>query len=449
MPRIYNIKTRNSVASYLFFCLLWLVCASAFAASANTLNSVRIWGAPDSTRVVFDLAGKPQYDTFTLANPERLVIDLGHTKAKRGVIEKLSNNSKLVKRVRFSSSPAKGTLRLVVDLAQPAKHNVFSLPPTGPYGNRLVVDFTQGGTSRIAREVKSLGGNDRDVIIAVDAGHGGDDPGSIGPSGLYEKKVALQIADRVAAKLNGVPGIKAIRTRTGDYFVELNRRSELAREAKADLLVSIHADAFTSRHPRGSSVWVLSNRRANTEMGRLLEQSEKVSELLGGVGEIVQNTDNEQYLMRTLIDMSMDNSRTTGYRVASNILHDMGKVTRLHKKEPEYASLAVLKAPDIPSLLVETGFISNPSEEKLLKSAKHQNQLANAIAQGIRRHFETYPPEGTLLAKRGNIKHRVVRGESLSVIAQRYQVSVASIKKANKLKSDVVRIGQQLVIPRA
>jgi N-acetylmuramoyl-L-alanine amidase len=196
-------------------------------------------------------------------------------------------------------------------------------------------------------------------------------------------------------------------------------------------------------------VWVLSNRRANSEMGRLLEQSEKVSDLLGGVGEIVQNTDNEQYLMRTLIDMSMDNSRSTGYRVASNILNDLGKVTRLHKKNPEYASLAVLKAPDIPSLLVETGFISNPSEEKLLKSPTHQEQLATAIAQGIRQYFESYPPEGTLLAKRGNIKHKVASGESLSIIAQRYQVSVAAIKKANNLKSDVVRIGQQLIIPRA
>ncbi|TCN89020.1 N-acetylmuramoyl-L-alanine amidase [Shewanella fodinae] len=440
-------RTNNILLKYIVFLLFFTVVFPA--AAANTLNSVRIWAAPDSTRVVFDLATKPQYDSFTLKNPERLVIDLSDTRGAKSVLEKLSHNSKVVKRIRFSSPPAKGTLRLVVDLNQPAKANMFSLPPTGPYGDRLVVDFELGGTSSIAREVDNRAADDRDVVIAVDAGHGGDDPGSIGPSGTYEKMVALQIANRVAAKLNTVPGIKAVRIRAGDYFVELNRRSELAREAKADLLVSIHADAFTSPQPRGSSVWVLSNRRANSEMGRLLEQSEKVSDLLGGVGEIVQNTDNEQYLMRTLIDMSMDNSRSTGYRVASNILNDLGKVTRLHKKNPEYASLAVLKAPDIPSLLVETGFISNPAEEKLLKSPTHQEQLATAIAQGIRQYFESYPPEGTLLAKRGNIKHKVASGESLSIIAQRYQVSVAAIKKANNLKSDVVRIGQQLIIPRA
>ncbi|QUN07677.1 N-acetylmuramoyl-L-alanine amidase [Shewanella yunxiaonensis] len=440
-------RTNNILLKYIVFFAFFTVGAPAVA--ANTLNSVRIWAAPDSTRVVFDLATKPQYDSFTLKNPDRLVIDLGDTRGAKSALDKLDNNSKLVKRIRYSSPPTKGTLRLVVDLGKATKANMFSLPPTGPYGDRLVVDFEQSDSSSIAREVDNRAGNDRDVVIAIDAGHGGDDPGSIGPSGTYEKRVALQIANRVTEKLNAMSGIKAVRIRSGDYFVELNRRSELAREAKADLLVSIHADAFTSPQPRGSSVWVLSNRRANSEMGRLLEQSEKVSDLLGGVGEIVQNTDNEQYLMRTLIDMSMDNSRSTGYRVASNILNDLGKVTRLHKSSPEYASLAVLKAPDIPSLLVETGFISNPSEEKLLKDPKHQEQLADAISKGIHQYFESYPPEGTLLAKQGNIKHKVSRGESLSIIATRYQVSVAAIKKANNLKSDVVRVGQKLIIPRA
>ncbi|QSX34329.1 N-acetylmuramoyl-L-alanine amidase [Shewanella avicenniae] len=433
-----------SIATATLFAL-----SSAAAFAANTLNSVRIWAAPDSTRIVFDLANKPDFNHFTLDNPERLVIDLDDTQqGSKLSLAELSNNSELVKKVRLSKPPKQGILRIVVDLKQTATANLFSLPPTGPYGDRLVVDFDPGRKATIKQDSDRQQSDDRDIIVAIDAGHGGDDPGSIGPSGMYEKRVALAIAKRVTEQINTVPGMKAIMTRSGDYFVDLNRRSELARKGKADLLVSIHADAFTSPQPRGASVWVLSNRRANSEMGRLLEQSEKVSELLGGVGEIVQNTDSEQYLMRTLIDMSMDNSRSAGYRVASDILGRLGKVTKLHKSNPEYASLAVLKSPDIPSLLVETGFISNPSEEKLLRSDSHQQKLADAIYGGIINYFKTYPPEGTLLARSATINHRVVSGESLSVISARYNVSIDAIKKANNLKSNVLWIGQKLVIPR-
>ena len=445
MPKANNI----SYFAVAFAALLY--CFSAVAAAANTLNSVRVWAAPDSTRVVFDLGKKPDYDSFTLENPERLVIDLADTvQGKKLTLSKLSN-SELVKRIRFSKPPKKSILRLVVDLKQAAKANLFSLPPTGPYGDRLVVDFEQGRSSKtsVKQESDRKQPRDRDIIVAIDAGHGGDDPGSIGPSGYYEKRVALAIAQKVADKLNSVPGIKAIMTRKGDYFVDLNRRSELARIGKADLLVSIHADAFTSPQPRGASVWVLSNRRANSEMGRLLEQNEKVSELLGGVGEIVQNTDSEQYLMRTLIDMSMDNSRSAGYQVASNILSRLAKVTKLHKRSPEYASLAVLKSPDIPSLLVETGFISNPTEEKLLRNSSHQQKIANAVYGGVLAYFKSHPPEDTLFARTAVTQHTVTSGESLSVIAARYDVSVAAIKKANNLKSNVLRIGQKLTIPRA
>ncbi|MCH1920808.1 N-acetylmuramoyl-L-alanine amidase [Shewanella sp. A3A] len=445
MPKTNNI-------SLFAIALALLSCISTSALAANTLNSVRIWAAPDSTRVVFDLGSKPDYQSFTLTNPERLVIDLDQTvPSSKLALDKLDNNSALVKRVRFSQPPKKGTLRLVVDLKQTAQANLFSLPPTGPYGDRLVLDFEQGsgGQSSVKQDLNRNQSAERDVIIAVDAGHGGDDPGSIGPSGTYEKGIALAIATKLADKLNAVDGITAIMIRKGDYFVDLNHRSELARKAKADLLVSVHADAFTSPQPRGASVWVLSNRRANSEMGRLLEKGDQVSQLLGGVGEIVQNTDSEQYLMRTLIDMSMDNSRSAGYQVASNVLSQLGKVTQLHKSRPEYASLAVLKAPDIPSLLVETGYISNPQEEKLLRSSSHQQRVANAIFNGISHYFHSYPPEGTLLAKHSSVKHKVKSGESLSIISARYNVSIDAIKKANNLKSDVVRIGQQLIIPRA
>uniref|UniRef100_Q0HR39 N-acetylmuramoyl-L-alanine amidase AmiC n=1 Tax=Shewanella sp. (strain MR-7) TaxID=60481 RepID=Q0HR39_SHESR len=449
-----------------FLCAFFAVAAHA----ANQLEGVRIWAAPESTRVVFDLSEAPNYTYFSLDGPNRLVVDLKKASTKLS-LKNIDNNSKLVKGVRVSKSPTKGDLRLVIDLVKPLNANLFSLPETAPYGNRLVVDLedktlttaTAVVSSTPVKTVTQSAQSSRDIVVAIDAGHGGDDPGSIGPSGVYEKKVALEIAKRVASKINDTPGMRAVMIRTGDYFVNLNKRSELARNSKADLLISIHADAFTSPQPKGASVWVLSMRRANSEIGRWLEQKEKHSELLGGAGEIIQNTDNEQYLAMTLLDMSMNSSMAIGHSVAGDILKDLGSVTELHKSRPESASLAVLKSPDIPSILVETGFISNPKEERLLNSSRHQESIATAIYKGVSRYFHNNPPADTLLAKRNsgssttrasaksssNIKHKVSRGESLSAIAQRYQVPMASIKRANGMKTDVVQLGQTLVIPES
>lgn len=456
-----------------YFQIITIFLFTFFAVSvqaANQLEGVRIWAAPESTRIVFDLSEAPNYTYFSLDNPNRLVVDLKKASTKLN-LKKISNNSKLVKSVRVSDSPTKGDLRLVIDIVKPLTPNLFSLPVTAPYGNRLVVDLedkpvTTAATAVTSRPVKSVtqaAQSSRDIVIAIDAGHGGDDPGSIGPSGVYEKKVALEIARRVASKINDTRGMRAVMIRSGDYFVNLNKRSELARNSKADLLISIHADAFTSPNPRGASVWVLSMRRANSEIGRWLEQKEKHSELLGGAGEIIQNTDNEQYLAMTLLDMSMNSSMAIGHSVAGDILKDLGAVTQLHKSRPESASLAVLKSPDIPSILVETGFISNPKEEQLLSSHHHQESVATAIYKGVNRYFQKNPPADTLIAKQknvgqnakstskstGNLKHKVSRGESLSSIALKYQVSMASIKRANGMSTDVVQLGQTLVIPES
>ncbi|MGZ9899484.1 N-acetylmuramoyl-L-alanine amidase [Shewanella gaetbuli] len=433
----------------IFSLTFWvLLCSSFNANSANDLDSVRVWAAPESTRVVFDLSDSPQYDSFTLTEPDRLVVDIKNTKNKVK-LDNVNNNSKLIKRIRTSKPPAKGTLRIVIDLTKATKSNLFTLPPTAPYGNRLVVDLDDSFSAEArSKTVTQSTDTNRDIIVAIDAGHGGEDPGSIGPSGTYEKRVVLAIAKRLADKINATPGMQAVMTRTGDYFVDLNRRSELARRNKADLLLSIHADAFTSPQPRGASAWVLSMSRADSELGRLLEHTEKHSELLGGVGDIIQNSDVEKYLVQTLIDMQKNNSMVVSNDIARVILADLGNVTHLHKRSPADASLAVLKSADIPSILIETGFISNPSEEKLLLNRNHQQKLADAIHRGVVRYFEASPPSGTLFAQRSNIKHKVKSGESLSVIARRYGVSVAGIKKANNLKSDVVRIGQNLVIPR-
>ncbi|MBD1390023.1 N-acetylmuramoyl-L-alanine amidase [Neiella sp. HB171785] len=424
--------------------VILLTCSAA--AYANDLNGVRVWPSPDSTRVVLDLSEQPSYKYFSLTNPHRLVVDLKQT-ANQVDLSKIKLDSKLVKKIRTSKPPEKGTLRLVLELSRPVKPVLFPLSPTKPYGDRLVIDAFDTREPAKAINASEKVSQDRDVIIAIDAGHGGEDPGSIGPGKRFEKRITLQIAKRLANYINQQKGMKATMVRTGDYYVNLNRRSEIARKRQADLLISVHADAFTSPQPRGASVWVLSQGRANSEIGRWMEQTEKHSELLGGAAEVIENTSSEKYVARALLDMSMDRSMVESQEVAARIVKEMGKVTKLHKKKPVAASLAVLKSPDIPSILVETGFISNPTEAKLLSTPSHQDKLALAIFRGTRDYFKQYPPHGSYLARNKSRQHVVQRGESLSLIASRYNTSVSKLKKENKLKSDVVRIGQVLRIP--
>ena len=238
-------------------------------------------------------------------------------------------------------------------------------------------------------------------------------------------------------------------TRTGDYYISPNKRPEIARQNKADLFISIHADAFTTPQPSGASVWVLSMGRANSELGRWMEQTERHSELLGGAAEVIQDTASERYLAQALLDMSMDHSMATSYDLSKGVIKELKKVTKLHKRSPQAASLAVLTSPDIPSILVETGFISNPREEKNLNWAKFRQQLADRIFLAVKNYFKNSPPDGTLWASVRTEKrtHRVQSGESLSLLAQRYNVRVSQIKEANNLRGDVVRIGQVLTIP--
>jgi N-acetylmuramoyl-L-alanine amidase len=377
-----------------------LVSSTAFA---NELKGVRVWPAPDETRVVLDMQSQADYSQFMLSNPSRLVIDLNKTSLKTKLPITVAK-SEILTTIRSSNAPEKGTTRLVFELKRTTKPTIFSLSPTpdGSYGYRLVMDLPNGsGVGAVDKEEQAeetatennlakLPSGTADIVVAVDAGHGGDDPGSIGPTHKYEKNVTLAVARKLAAKINATTGMRAVMTRRGDYYVGLSKRSEIARKNKALLLVSIHADGFSSPKPRGASVWVLNTRRANTH------------------------------------------------------------IARLHKTVPQYASLAVLKSPDIPSLLVETGFITNPIEERELTSNAHQNQLANAVYKGILQYFTAHPPEGTLFASRlkaGGMKHKVTSGQTLSGIAAKYGSSMAAIKAANNLKSNSVNIGQVLVIP--
>ena len=306
--------------------------------------------------------------------------------------------------------------------------------PTGEPG--VVLDMNQSS-------------RDRDIIVAIDAGHGGKDPGSIGPAGSFEKNITLSIAKMLESRINAETGMRAVMTRSGDYYISPNGRPEVARKHKADLLISIHADAFSQPQPRGASVWVLSMRRADSELGRWLEKSERHSELLGGAAEVISDNASERYLAETILGLSMDHSMSTSYDLSKKVISELKGITRLHKRAPQAASFAVLTAPDIPSILVEVGFISNPQEEKNLNWSKYRQQLADALLAATKRYFQQTPPDGTLWAsiKSETRTHKVRSGESLSLLAQRYNVKVSSIKAANNLNSDMVRIGQVLTIP--
>ncbi|MBU2882687.1 N-acetylmuramoyl-L-alanine amidase [Psychrosphaera sp. B3R10] len=423
-----------------------LVIGSACVSAAIDVKNVRVWPSPDSTRVVLDLSKPVEYSYFTLNNPERLVIDLHDTKIS-AVLTDLAKDTNLLNTVRTSTPKKKGDARLVLDLNKKVEAMIFALKPTAPYSDRLVIDLVDS-VAKVAHTKKQFK-TDRDIVIAIDAGHGGEDPGSIGGRGNYEKRVTLGIAKKLEDLITKEPGMRAVMTRTGDYYLSVHKRTEKARDSDADLLISIHADAFTSPEPNGASVWVLNLRRANSEIGKWLEQKEKHSQLLGGAAEVIKNTTSERYLARTLLDMSMDHSMDQAHGVANSVLSELKSITKLHKRSPQAASLGVLKSPDIPSILVETGFISNLKEEKLLTNGWHQSRLANSIFKAVRGYFKHNPPDGTLFARTKNLKHKVKSGESLSLVAQSYNVSISSIKKANKLKSNMIRVGQVLSIPQS
>ncbi|WP_016959116.1 N-acetylmuramoyl-L-alanine amidase [Enterovibrio norvegicus] len=424
------------------------------SAWANSLENVRIWPAPDETRVVMDMASEPAYSFFTLTKPDRLVVDIKDTSLGM-TLPKTISESKILTKIRKSNPAKKGDYRLVFELKNKSTPRIFALAPGGEYGHRLVIDLphsakviavTPAKKPKPSEAQAALPFGTDDIIIAIDPGHGGNDPGAVGPKRKYEKHVTLSIARRVAQKINATPGLKAVLTRNGDYFVDLNKRSEIARKHGAHLLVSIHADGFHKPQPSGASVWVLSRSRANNEIGRWIEKHEEQSNLLGGGALLDDNED--EYLSRAVLDLQFSNSQKEGYDVAIRILKEMGKVTKLHKSSPEHASLAVLKSPDIPSLLVEAGFITNPKEERLLLSSGHQQKIANAVFKGVLTYFEDFPPDGTLMAARKNgVKHKVTPGQSLSVIAKKYGSTVSAIKAANGLKSNSLRVGQVLSVP--
>lgn len=444
----------RSLSSF-FKGVLWLVIAmasltinSAVASNAKKINSidgVRVWPAPENTRIVFDLKNKPDYKYFSLSNPNRLVIDFSKTK-NNVKLKNLASHDPRIKLFRTSNTKSKSNIRLVLELTKSYQLSVFPLAPAGQYGNRLVIDlYDKNKPSKVVSKPKVRLG---DIIIGIDAGHGGEDPGSIGAKGTYEKRVTLAIAKKLQTLINKEKGMKAVMIRSGDYYVDLNRRTSLARKKHVDFLVSIHADAFRTSGPSGASVWVVTKRRAESELARWLLKREKKSELLGGGGGVIKNT-SDSHLALALADMSKEHSLGVSFGVANKVISQLRKVTKMHKKTPQNGNFAVLKSSDIPSILVETGFISNHKEEKNLTWSKHQQLLASAIHIGIRNHFMEHPLTGSYFAAIGYKSHKVRSGESLSVLAQRYNISMATLKSVNNLKSNALRIGQTLKIPRA
>ncbi|WP_029800669.1 N-acetylmuramoyl-L-alanine amidase, partial [Vibrio parahaemolyticus] len=366
--------------------------------------------SPDETRVVIDLGSEADYSYFSLSGPDRLVVDMKDTTMQAKLPVTVSD-SPVLKLVRKSSPPEKGTYRLVFELKKNVQAELFKLSPTpgGQYGHRLVIDLPHGKKtattaakpSKPATTSKDMSTVQRaqEVLIVIDPGHGGEDPGSIGPSRRkYEKDAVLSISRKLAAQLDATPGIKTRMTRTGDYFVNLNRRVAFARENDAHLLISVHADAFTSPQPRGGSVFVLNTRRANTEIARWVENHEKQSELLGGSGNAFVTNTKDRNVNQTLLDLQFSHSQKEGYKLATEILGEMGRVAHLHNTKPINTSLAVLRSPQIPSVLVETGFISNPTEEKLLFQRAHQDKLAQAISKAVVKYLKDNPPEGTVFS---------------------------------------------------
>ncbi|MFA0662124.1 N-acetylmuramoyl-L-alanine amidase [Vibrio splendidus] len=431
--------------------------------SANSLKSLRVWPSPEETRVVIDLKSEADFSYFTLSSPSRLVVDLKHTNlaTKLPVVVK---DSPVLSKIRKSSPPDKNTYRLVFELKKSSTAELFKLSPTpgGQYGHRLVIDLPHGTASKgtttskpskptVSKNINQVK-RQKDILIVIDPGHGGEDPGSIGPSRKYEKNATLSISRKLAAQLNAVPGIKTRMTRNADYFVNLNRRVAIARENEAHLFISIHADAFTTPQPRGGSVFVLNTRRANTEISRWIENKEKQSELLGGSGTAFTGNIDDKNVNQTLLDLQFSHSQKEGYKLATTILSEMGKVAKLHNSKPINTSLAVLRSPQIPSVLVETGFISNPTEEKLLFQRSHQDKLARAVTKAVVKYLKANPPEGIILSNAtsstGSVsQHKVSRGESLSVIASKYGTSTQTLMKFNNLKSSSLAIGQVLKIP--
>ena len=446
--------------------ILCLLPASVFAADIESLD---IWRSPDFTRVVIDVSKRPEYSVFVLEDPHRVVIDIRDSRMN-AALQGLDMEGSPVTAVRSGSRNQTDT-RIVLDLSGPINPSSYSLPPNAEHGERLIIDLYDAGTQAPALAPATMSGerdasvapdepviaesaSRRNIVVAIDAGHGGSDPGAIAKDGqMQEKDIALAISRAVAERIRAMPGFEPVMIRDGDYYVQLQQRPQLARQKRADIFLSIHADSHATSRAEGMTIYALSQSTAEDENIRRVTEKENSSDLLGGnSGDTsLRNVDDD--LALTLLDLSMAWSIEQSMAAGSYILNATGNVARLRRDVPQQGNFWVLRSPDIPSLLIETGYLSNPAEARRLASADYQRKLADSIVQGVMNYFYERPPEGTLIAwqKANNQgpdrQYVVTRGDSLSLIAQRHNLSLSQLRSANSLRGDTIQVGQTLSIP--
>ena len=452
--------------------------SASWAAYTLKYNSMRVGQEDGVVRVVVDLNGPSAMKYFSLSKPDRFVVDLSGV-IRTGKMPALDFSNTPISAIRAGIRNG-DDLRLVLELSSSTSGKAYILPPAGGHGHRLVIELAGGTFAKVTEPVKRAESatlppvipptvvaapvqsvpvqraeivvpppinkervereQGRDIVIAIDAGHGGVDVGAIGTRGTYEKDVVLQIARRFEEQVRKEPGMVPLMIRDGDSFVSLRDRINKARVNKADMFISIHADAFPNQRASGSSVYALSQRGATNEAARMLANRENAADLIGGV----RFDDKDQLLASVLLDLSQSATIEASLDVAGRVLQGLKRVGKVHKHHVEQAGFMVLKSPDIPSILVETAFISNPGEELNLLSAAYQQQLADAMMNGVRHYFVSNPPLGTRVAAR---EHVIKPGDTLSAIATQYNVSARTLRVTNRLKDDTIRIGQILQIP--
>ncbi|MGR8979249.1 MAG: N-acetylmuramoyl-L-alanine amidase [Gammaproteobacteria bacterium] len=383
---------------------LQLLTATVYA-QMTQVKSVHYWTTSKQTRLMLDVSSAPVHRVTLLEQPARLVIDIRDAELEQALTQPPADHPLFS---AVSAMPNKQGLRIIANLKKLSSYQSFALKPNKMHGHRLIVDFSPNGainsanrkntkesvTTQRPKPVETAVKRSKDIIVAIDAGHGGEDPGAHGPNGTEEKKVVYSIAQRLEALINDQKGMKAVMVRKGDYYVGLRKRMEIAREAGADLFISIHADAYGDTHVKGASVFTLSRRGASSEAARWLADRENAADLIGGV----RLDDKEDVLASVLLDLSQTATQEASKQVAGQVLKNFENIGELHFGAVQKAGFLVLKSPDIPSILVETAFISNPSEERKLNSAAHQYKIALAIFKGVRNYFKQYSPVDTRVA---------------------------------------------------
>lgn len=409
--------------------------ATAATASAQIQN-IRLAKNKGYVRLVFDLNNIADHSVFSLHAPERVVLDIKNAQMSHGMVDRLQANS-LIRRIR-SGVRHGNDLRVVFDLSEEVTPRSFTLAPSGTSGHRLVLDLHDNEKSARVKTVKK-----RDVIVAIDAGHGGKDPGATGHSGTHEKTINLQIAKRLEKYINEQRGMKAVLVRKNDRFMRLRDRIEKARDHQADMMISLHADSFPDPRARGSSIYALSVDGASSETARMLADKENASDILfGDVSLAVE----DQMVKEVLFDLSLTGTIESSLDIGGEILHEIKSVNRVHKKKVQQAGFAVLKAPNIPSVLFETAFLSNPREEKNLRSPAHQIKVARAITRGVNKYFARKAPPGTWLAEYES-EYLIKEGDSIGVVASKHQIAEKDLRARNALYANNLIAGQVIKIP--